>query len=92
MSTVKILTFANIKKIIGEKQFLMEAETVGDVLNKLLEEHGEPLKNELFDIKGKIKSMYRIVVNGRNINLIDGLQTKLEDEDMVVIMPAIAGG
>ncbi len=92
MSVINVITFANIKKIIGKKQFTMEAESVEDLLDKLLEEYGKELKDELFDELGKIKSIYRIIVNGRNINLLDGFHTKLEDEDMFVIMPAIAGG
>ncbi len=92
MSKINVITFANIKRIIGKKHFIMEAESVEDMLNKLLEEYGQELKDELFDELGKIKSMYRIVVNGRNINLLEGFQTKLKDEDMIVLMPAIAGG
>jgi len=92
MSIIKVITFANIKKIIGKKQFTMEAETVEDLLDKLLEEYGEELREELFDELGKIKSIYRIIVNGRNINLLDEFQTKLKDDDMLVLMPAIAGG
>ncbi|MBY9001663.1 MAG: MoaD/ThiS family protein [Candidatus Heimdallarchaeota archaeon] len=92
MSIINVITFANIKKIIGEKQFTMEAESVEDLLNKLLELYGKELRDELFDKLGKIKSIYRIIVNGRNINLLDGFQTKLKDEDTLVLMPAIAGG
>ena len=92
MSIINVITFANIKKIIGEKQFTMEAESVEDLLDKLLELYGKELRDELFDKLGKIKSIYRIIVNGRNINLLDGFQTKLKDEDTLVLMPAIAGG
>lgn len=92
MSIIQVITFANIKKIIGKKQFTMEAESVEDLLDKLLEEYGKELRDELLDDSGKIKSIYRIIVNGRNINLLDGFQTKLKDEDMLVLMPAIAGG
>ncbi len=92
MSIIRVITFANIKKIIGKKQFTMEAESVEDLLDKLLEEYGKELRDELFDELGKIKSFYRIIVNGRNINLLNGFQTKLKDDDMFVLMPAIAGG
>lgn len=92
MSIIQVITFANIKKIIGKKQFTMEAESVEDLIEKLLEENGKELRDELFDELGKLKSIYRIVVNGRNINLLDGFQTKLKDDDMLVLMPAIAGG
>ncbi|MHA1690266.1 MAG: ubiquitin-like small modifier protein 1 [Candidatus Heimdallarchaeaceae archaeon] len=92
MSIIQVITFANIKKIIGKKQFTMEAGSVEDLLDKLFAEYGEELRDELFDDLGKIKPIYRINVNGRNINLLDGFQTKLKDDDMLVLMPAIAGG
>ncbi len=74
------------------RQQLQQAGTNFPSLLDLLEEYGEELKDELFDELGKIRSFYRIIVNGRNINLLDGFQTKLKDDDMFVLMPAIAGG
>ncbi len=70
----------------------MSAQTIEDLINKLKKDYDPAFSTELFNEEGKIKKVYRIVVNGRNINLLDGFQTKLKDEDMVVIMPAIAGG
>lgn len=92
VAKVKLVTFAQIKQIVGRKQMELEAETVEELLDKLLKEYGLTLKNELFDDKGNLKHIYRIVVNGRNINLLDGFKTKLKNDDMVVIMPAVAGG
>ncbi|MHA1648787.1 MAG: MoaD/ThiS family protein [Candidatus Helarchaeota archaeon] len=33
-----------------------------------------------------------MLVNGRNINFLDGRNTKLKDGDVVAISPPIAGG
>jgi MoaD family protein len=87
-----VLTFSRIKQIIGEKQFSIDAKNVEDLVYKLIAIHGISLKQEIFDGDGKIKKKYRILVNGRNINLLDGFQTKLNKDDMVVLMPAVAGG
>jgi len=92
MCRIKLITFTGIKQIIGEKQIDFSAKSVEDLINKLVEKFGTAFSNELFDDEGKIKKIYRIVVNGRNINILDGYQTKLKDDDMVAIMPAIAGG
>ena len=92
MCRIKLITFTGIKQIIGEKQIDFSAKSVEDLINKLVEKFGTAFSNELFDDEGKIKKIYRIVVNGRNINILDGFQTKLKDDDMVAIMPAIAGG
>ena len=92
MCRIKLITFTGIKQIIGEKQIDFSAKSVEDLINKLVEKFGITFSNELFDEEGKIKKIYRIVVNGRNINILDGFLTKLKDDDMVAIMPAIAGG
>ncbi len=92
MAKIKLVTFAKVKQIIGVKQRELEASFIEDLITKLLDEFGVILKEELFDNEGKLRSIYRIIVNGRNINLLDGFQTKLKDDDMVVIMPAVAGG
>ncbi len=92
MASVRVLTFSNIKQIIGEKLFSMEANSIEDLLEQLIDKHGTPLKQELFDEEGKFRKIYRVLVNGRNIHILNGFQTELKEEDMVVIMPAIAGG
>jgi len=92
MVEVNVVTFAKIKQIIGKKQFPFEATTVNDLIVKLCSKFGNELERELLNEQGKIRKNYRIVVNARNINLLDGLDTELKEDDMVVIMPAIAGG
>ncbi len=87
-----MLTFSRIKQVIGEKQFSIDAKNVEDLISKLIAKHGISLKQEILDGEGNIKAMYRILVNGRNINLLDGFQTTLNEDDMVVLMPAVAGG
>lgn len=92
MAKVNLITFARVKQIIGIKQKEMEAITVQELLDKLVLEHGDILREELFEDTGNLRKHYRVVVNGRHINLLDGFKTKLKDDDTVVIMPAMAGG
>ncbi len=92
MANIEIITFTKIKEIIGKKKFSYEASSVGNLLNKMFEEFGEILKTEILDINGDVKKHYRIIVNGRNINLLEGFKTILNEGDMVAFMPTIAGG
>ena len=92
MANIQVLTFSRIKKIIGKKQFSINAENIEDLISKLVAKYGVSLKQEIFDDERNIKSIYRILVNGRNINLLKGFQTKLKEDDMVALTPAIAGG
>ncbi|TET80990.1 MAG: MoaD family protein, partial [Candidatus Heimdallarchaeota archaeon] len=66
--------------------------SVENLLDKMFEEFGEILRTEILDINGEVKKHYRIIVNGRNINLLEGFKTILKEGDMVAFMPAIAGG
>ena len=92
MVTIQVMTFSRITQIIGKKQFVIEAENIEGLLSTLVSLYGVPLKQELYDEDGLFKSIYRVLVNGRNINLLNGFQTQLYENDLVVIMPAIAGG
>ena len=92
MAKVKVVTFARLKQIIGKKQFSCEADFVKELLDKLIKEYGDEFEKEFFNNMGEINKRYRILVNARNINLLDGIDTKLQEDDMVVLMPAIAGG
>jgi len=92
MTNIVIVTFTKIKVIIGKKKFFYEASSVENLLDKMFEEFGEILRTEILDINGEVKKHYRIIVNGRNINLLEGFKTILKEGDMVAFMPAIAGG
>jgi MoaD family protein len=92
MVTIQVMTFSPITQIIGKKQFVIEAENIEGLLSTLVSLYGVSLKQELYTEDGLFKSIYRVLVNGRNINLLNGFQTQLYENDLVVIMPAIAGG
>jgi len=92
MANVEIITFTKIKEIIGKKKFYFETNSIEELLESFFEKYGDVLKEEILDSNGNLKKHYRILVNGRNINILDGFQTKLNDGDMVALIPAIAGG
>ncbi|MCD6515717.1 MAG: MoaD family protein [Candidatus Odinarchaeota archaeon] len=92
MAKVRILPLAKIRAIIGARELTAEGGTVEDILNFLIQKYSKELANEILDKNEKVKDYYRIVVNGRNIKLLNGLKTKLKDNDLIAIMPPIAGG
>lgn len=64
-----------------------EGDSVGDVLLKLCSEFGEELRKFIFtsnDMK-KLKKNVWILVNGRNIKHLKGLDTKLYGEETITI-------
>jgi molybdopterin synthase sulfur carrier subunit len=47
---------------------------------------------EKFVYKGELRSGIKILVNGRNISFLQGLDTVLEDRDVISILPIAGGG
>ena len=42
--------------------------------------------------EGKIRPHIRILINGRHINFLEGLDTILNETDTIAFFPAVAGG
>ena len=89
---VKVKTFANLKEVFREKANLKLKE--GAVLKDLLSPVYLPSKalEVIIDELGNIKPSILILKNGRNIRLLRGLLTRLEDGDKVSIFPPVCGG
>lgn len=89
---VQIRSFATFREAIGDRSVDREfpdGTTVGDVLHALDEEHQE---FEVFDETGALREYLSILVNGRDITHLDGLDTPLEDGDKLSLFPPVAGG
>jgi MoaD family protein len=72
---------------------LGDGMVIKDVLNKLIQQYGDKFKEAIFDPKtGLLRPYISILVNGRHINYKLGLETKLGDNDVMVVLPPIDGG
>ena len=49
-------------------------------------------KNIFLTISGDLRSFIRVYVGDEDINELEGTNTKIDDRDEVIIIPAIAGG
>jgi adenylyltransferase/sulfurtransferase len=67
------------------------AGTVGGLLADL-ESRFPGIRERLRDDSGKLHSYVNVYVNSREIDELDGEQTKLGDGDEISIIPAVAGG
>ena len=91
--SIKVKLFADLREIVGKKEINASAKNVGELLYYLGEKY-DKLGEKLFKSNGmeeKCKFL-NILVNGRNIELLEGLQTKLSEEDKIAIFPPIGGG
>ena len=90
---VKLRAFARFRDILG-KELDVEVEEgskVSELLNLLLQRH-QDLQDLIFESSGDVKEDANILVNGRHIESLGGIETELDDGDEVALFPAVVGG
>jgi len=92
MGRIKITLSGALAKIAGEKTVDVEASTLKEAISALTARYGEQFKNRIYDEKDKLRRFVNIYVNGKDIRFLDQLDTQLNDEDKVSIIPAVGGG
>ena len=90
---VKLRVFGELATVLGHNRTVeLDQETAIIVLtNKIAEDAGLARKGYLGKYKVGGEDL-AILVNGKNICLLDGTKTTLHDGDEVVILPPTAGG
>jgi len=92
MAKIKVLVTAALSTYMnGDKEIMIEAQTVRELIEKLIAKYGKNLASRLLDENGKIRRFINIYVNDKNIR-IDETNVELKDGDQVLILPAVSGG
>ncbi len=89
---ILVRVFGDISQIIGKRHEVdvPDGSTVSTVTNKVGEKSSQPIGYlGEFQVGGKDLA---ILVNGKNIDMIEGPATKLRDGDEIVVMQPTAGG
>ena len=93
---VTLHTILGLKDVIGQRLTEIElphGSTVADFLTHVGERWGDVLSNHLFHPQGDtILSYVRIMVNGQDIEFLEGMATPLKEGDEVLILPPASGG
>ena len=75
----------------GNDQVEIPASTVGEALNKLVEKH-PAIKDRIYDEQNKLRRYVNIYLGDEDIRFLDNLDTKMEANSELSLVPAIAGG
>jgi len=68
------------------------APTVGDLARILAERYGPKLGGKLLGPDGELGEEIVVMINGRHVVHLGGIDARLRDEDLVQIFPLVAGG
>lgn len=84
--------FANLREITKDHEITLKLENVKvkDALLVLEEKYGRDFRDVVFDPEGEL--YVRILINGRNIEYLEGLDTQVAGDDTVSLFPPVAGG
>ena len=75
----------------GEREVSAPGATVGEVLAGLTAEH-PATHSQLFGADGELNRYVNVYLNDEDVRVLDGLQTAVGERDVLVILPAMAGG
>jgi sulfur-carrier protein len=75
----------------GAGSLQVNGATVGEVFAEVVEAH-PGLKGQLVDDAGSLHKFVNVYLNDDDIRYLDGLDTKVGENDVISILPAVAGG
>jgi len=88
----KIIIPTPLRKFTGNQaSFETNSETVYDAMEALAAAFPE-IQKHLFDDQSQIRNFLRIYLGDEDINVLDKEKTSLKADDVLSIIPAIAGG
>ncbi len=90
MATVRIPTVLR-KHTGGDAKVQAEGATVGEVFSGLVAQH-PAIEDSLFGDDRQLRGFINVYVDDEDVRYLDGLDSKVEPEAEVSIMPAVAGG
>ncbi len=89
MPVVRIPTVLR-KHTDGAAKVEVAGDTVGKAFDQLVVDH-PGLEEQLFE-DGSLRGFVNVYVDDEDIRFVDGLDTPIEDDGEIAIMPAVAGG
>jgi molybdopterin synthase sulfur carrier subunit len=90
MPTIKIPPVLR-SSVGGEKEVAADGGDVGTVLRALADRH-PGLQSQLFGADGTLNRYVNVYLNDEDVRVLDGLDTRVAESDVLNVLPAMAGG
>jgi len=91
---MRIKAYATLRDLLGGSQFQVPVSgqaTVEEVLRQVVSAHPD-LGPKLWDEAGKLTGYVTVLLNGRSIEYMAGLETTVGDADTISLFPPVGGG
>lgn len=90
---VTVTFYGPLERWAGKKVFYEEGTTIREVLIALKTQLGKSvLEHIVHPDSGMIKSHFHVLLNGRDIESLNGLNEKVKDGDTITCVPPVGGG
>jgi molybdopterin synthase sulfur carrier subunit len=92
---VAVKFFTSLREITGKKVDTIQLQntiTVDELVTLLSEKYGKKFREYIYNKKGEVQPFLSFLVNGKNINIMQGFDTELKEGDIVAILPPVGGG
>jgi len=95
-STMKVFVrfYAHLGDLVGRKEkFEVELDD-GAVISHVLDELvlDQKIREHIFDDNKQLNSDITLMINGREIKFIEGIDSVVKSDDEISIFPMVAGG
>ena len=91
---MQVAIFGSLREVAGVSMIDVPSEkggSVRDVLDGAFR-HCPELRESVLDEEGQLRDFVSVLLGGRNIQLLQGLETPIGEAGRVAIFPAVAGG
>ncbi|MGD2200991.1 MAG: MoaD family protein [Candidatus Bathyarchaeota archaeon] len=92
---VEVKYYAMLREASGRKMEdieLPEGSSVGDLMDVVVGKYGEDFYRYVYDGQKRVRDYLSFMLNGINVNSMDGFETPVRDGDVLAILPPVGGG